>query len=246
LLNPDLVIGNAIHWPGMAKPINATGDAGFARVASALRGWQNYHMDVRGWSDIAYGMGFDQAGRIWTLRGINIRTGANGDATVNSKYGAFLLILGPGEEPSAAMQRAVKAAQADFCRRFRRAPDRPTTHSRVRPAGTSCPGERAIRAVDAGKFDAGTSIPTIPTQPKDEDMPLTQADKDFITGECQRYAVANNNYTRQVLSTATKAILNEINEVDEKTAAAVESRLQDEFLRIQTEVEAEAREQNPS
>lgn len=186
MLNPDVVINNAMHWPGMPKAINAIGEAGKARIASALRGWQRYHMDVRGWSDIAYCMGFDQAGRIWTLRGINIRSGANGDATVNSQNGAFLLILGPGEQPTAAMQRSVKQAQADFCRRFRRAPDRPTTHSKVRPAGTRCPGEEAIKAVAAGKFDADATptTPTIPPTKPPEGDSMSAADvqnlKDWI------------------------------------------------------------------
>lgn len=84
-----------------------------------------------------------------------------------------------------------------------------------------------------------------PVQPPEPDMPLNQADKDFITGECQRYAVANNNYTRQVLSTATKAILDEINEVDEETAAAVELRLMDDFKRINDTIMAEV-EPNPN
>ncbi|HEY9418130.1 MAG TPA: hypothetical protein VIQ30_25500, partial [Pseudonocardia sp.] len=60
------VDGAALHWPGMAKPISSQ-DA----VASALRGWQDYHMDGRGWSDIAYQVAVDQAGRAWTLRGLS-------------------------------------------------------------------------------------------------------------------------------------------------------------------------------
>src|SRR3546814_3799681 len=94
------VDGTALHWPGMTKPINAIGDAGKARVASALRGWQDYHMDVRGWSDIAYQVAVDQAGRAWVLRGLSIRSAANGDADVNRRYGALLLILAPGEQPT--------------------------------------------------------------------------------------------------------------------------------------------------
>ena len=116
------VLNLAFHWPGMSKPINAVGDAGKARVASALRGWQAYHMDGRGWSDIAYQVAIDQEGRAWTLRGINIRSGANGDATVNRKYGAVLLVLGPGEKPSAKMTATAKAVVADYRKRFTRIP----------------------------------------------------------------------------------------------------------------------------
>jgi hypothetical protein len=187
-LNPSDVIGNAVHWPGMAKPINAVGDIGFRRVCSALRDWQNYHMDVRGWSDIAYQIAVDQEGRAYVLRGLNIKSGANGDGTVNRKYGAILLVLAPGEQPSAKMQATVRGVMADFRRRFTKCPKRPTTHSKVRPAGTTCPGQAAIAAVAAGKFDAATPKPSANTG---DDMPLTTADLDAVQARAYK---ANSDY----------------------------------------------------
>jgi hypothetical protein len=151
-LDPAVVVGEALHWPGMANPIDATGDIGFRRVASALRGWQNYHMDNRGWSDIAYQLAVDQAGRAWTLRGLNIRSGANGDATTNRLYGAFLLILAPGEKPSAAMIATTKGVILDFRQRFPKARLKPYGHKDVRAAGTDCPGPIAYAAINAGTF----------------------------------------------------------------------------------------------
>jgi len=47
----DRPIGVACHWPGTTTKFRG---ASAATIASALRGWQNYHMDVKGWSDIAY------------------------------------------------------------------------------------------------------------------------------------------------------------------------------------------------
>jgi hypothetical protein len=154
----------AFHWPGMAKPINAVGDAGFRRVCSALRGWQAYHMDGRGWSDIAYQVAIDQEGRAYTLRGINTQSGANGNNDVNERFGAVLLVLAPGEKPSAKMTATAKAVQADFRKRYPRVPARPTLHKRVRPAGTDCPGPAATSAIDSGQFDA-TTTPAKPTTP---------------------------------------------------------------------------------
>lgn len=145
------VLGTALHWPGMAKPIDAAGDIGKRRVASALRGWQNYHMDTRGWSDIAYQIAVDQAGRAWTLRGLNIRSGANGDATVNRQYGAILLILAPGEKPSAVMLATTRGVIADFRKRFLRG-TAIKPHSAVRPEGTDCPGPAARAAITRGDF----------------------------------------------------------------------------------------------
>jgi hypothetical protein len=156
-LIPSEVEGEALHWPGMANPINSVGDAGYARIASALRGWQNYHMDDRGWSDIAYQIAIDQVGRAWTLRGLNIRSGANGDADVNHRFGAFLLILAPGEAPSAAMKATVKGVILDFRRWFSHASSTPKGHKDVRPAGTDCPGPLAYAGIQRGEFTPSTT-----------------------------------------------------------------------------------------
>ena len=39
-----------VHWPG------STGSIGTNRenIAASLRSWQRYHMDTKGWRDIAY------------------------------------------------------------------------------------------------------------------------------------------------------------------------------------------------
>jgi hypothetical protein len=156
-LVPSEVENTAFHWPGMKSRIDAAGDIGMRRIASALRGWQTFHMDSRGWSDIAYQVAIDQAGRAWTLRGINIRSGANGDGTVNRKYGAILLILAPGEKMSAAMKATARAVVADYRKRDPKMPAKPTTHGAVRPGGTTCPGPIAAAAIAAGELNAATS-----------------------------------------------------------------------------------------
>lgn len=178
------VLGTALHWPGMAKPIDATGEIGKRRIASALRGWQAFHMDVRGWSDIAYCVAVDQAGRAWTLRGLNIRSGANGDATVNRQYGAILLILAPGEKPSVAMKATVRGVVADFRRWFPKGTlIRP--HSAVRPAGTDCPGPAARAAIANGDFS-----PLAATPPTEDDMPYTEAQlRAMMQAENEEYAI---------------------------------------------------------
>lgn len=183
------VDGEALHWPGMAKPINATGAAGQARVASALRGWQNYHMDERGWSDIAYQIAIDQAGRAWTLRGLNIRSGANGDADVNRRFGAFLLVLAPGEKPTAAMIATTKGVISDFRKRFPKARIKPYGHQDVRPRNsdgdktTDCPGPIAEAAINAGTFTPTSS--TGGTLTSGGTMSLTSADLTAIRAAVQ-------------------------------------------------------------
>lgn len=158
-LTPSRVHGVAVHWPGMDGPVHS-----YAGVAAALRGWQAFHMDDRGWSDIAYQVAVDQAGRAWTLRGLRAQSAANGDTDVNERYGAILLVLAPGEEPSGAMADTVRDVVADF-RRLYLAGTAIVPHSAIRPDPTDCPGPAATAAIAAGDFTPGTTPPM-----EDDDM----------------------------------------------------------------------------
>lgn len=198
-LAPSQVKNTAYHYPGMANPINAVGDAGFARVKSALRGWQTYHMDTRGWSDIAYQIAVDQVGRAYTLRGINIRSAANGGTQVNLEYGAVLLILGNNEAPSAAMEATSRAVMQDYRVRFKAIPARPTWHGAIRPGGTAsdpsttCPGKLTIAEIKAGKFDAVSTPVVPPTTGGTMARTLNAEDGEYIRtlvqAELEEYAV---------------------------------------------------------
>ncbi len=253
LLVPSHVENTAFHYPGTPKPINAVGAAGLARVCSALRGWQAYHMDTRGWSDIAYCVAVDQVGRKYDLRGIRVQSAANGNQDVNERFGAVLLVLGNDEVPSAAMAKAAGEVTQDYRAVFTRIPKRPTWHGAVRPGGTAsdpstdCPGKQAIAQIKAGKFDARpTSVtPKPPTTPPPVGDDMSAADVKAINDYSQLMAVANNNFTRQVVSASTKAILDAIDTVDEATAARVEAQLADDFQRIHDEVMAAAEAEAP-
>lgn len=146
-LEPRKVIGIALHWPAMSKPLT-----GVEAVANALRDWQAYHMDTKGWSDIAYQEAIDQAGNVYGLRGLRTQPGANGDRPTNERYGALLLVLAPGEQPTDAMVKAVR-------RRIRRHRDlfpRSTGivgHGEIRPEPTACPGQIVQGHIDSGTFN---------------------------------------------------------------------------------------------
>ena len=183
--------GTALHWPGMSSPIDAAGDIGKRRVASALRGWQNYHMDVRGWSDIAYQAAVDQAGRKWTLRGLPIKSGANGNDDVNTRYGAILLILGPGEAPSAAMKATTREVVAEFKARFPGCRSKPYGHRDVRPAGTDCPGPLAYAAIQRGEFTPGA---TPPPPPPPEDVIDMATLAELTTASAKGTEIGNREY----------------------------------------------------
>lgn len=141
------VVGIALHWPAMSHKLR-----GFADVASALRSWQNYHMDVHGWSDIAYQEAIDQDGNVYRLRGLRTQSGANGDESVNERYGALLLVLAPGEQPTEAMLTTVRRRIARHRDIFPNS-ERIVGHQDVRPEPTSCPGPAVMAAIRAGHFD---------------------------------------------------------------------------------------------
>lgn len=153
-LTPSRVEGAVLHWPGMGsrRLIKA------ADVAEALRGWQAYHMDDRGWSDIAYQVAVDQAGRAWTLRGLRTQSGANGNNAANEAYGAILLVVGTGEVPTPELIATTAAVLGDFRRIY---PDgtkvRPHSEVRLEYTGdsTDCPGDAVRALIEAGRFEPG-------------------------------------------------------------------------------------------
>jgi hypothetical protein len=187
-LTVSRVEGAVIHWPGTgtSTPIHTQ-----AAVASALRGWQDYHMDGRGWSDIAYQVAVDQAGRAWTLRGLRTQSGANGDNDVNERYGAILLVLVDGEEPSPAMTATVREVITDFRHLYPHG-TAIKPHSAVRPEPTDCPGPAARAAIARGAFDPDTA-PT-PDHPTEDDDMWTPEQADKIE---KRYVLAHQLWLAQ-------------------------------------------------
>lgn len=140
------VKGIALHWPAMDKPVR-----GICDVQEALRSWQNYHMDVRGWSDIAYQEAIDQDGHVYILRRQKMRSAANGNSYLNGRYGALLLIIANDEEPTPKMIRAVRRR----IRRHRKLyPDSTEIvgHGQIRPGGTACPGPAVLNLIRKGAF----------------------------------------------------------------------------------------------
>jgi hypothetical protein len=145
------VVGLVFHWPAMSNPVR-----GFKAVAAALRGWQAYHMDTHGWSDIAYQVAVDQDGNRYILRGLDTQSAANGDEDVNDELGAVLLILAPGEQPSPKMIVEVRRVVVDHRALFRNSRDL-LGHNEVRPEPTACPGPIVQHHLEVGTFEPGPS-----------------------------------------------------------------------------------------
>jgi hypothetical protein len=143
-LDPRQVTGMVIHWPAMRQQLR-----GRKAVSAALREWQRYHMDDLGWSDIAYQEAIDQDGNVYVLRGLWRQSAANGNADVNDDNGAILLVLAPGEQPSAKMLKMLRKRIARHREVFPRS-RKVYGHNDVRPEPTACPGKIVQDLIDKG------------------------------------------------------------------------------------------------
>jgi hypothetical protein len=182
-----------------------------------LRGWQAFHMDDRGWSDIAYQVAVDQSGRAWTLRGLREQSGANGDVAVNQQYGAILLVIVTGEQPSSALKATVRAVVADFRRLYSRG-TAIVPHSAIRPDPTDCPGPAARAAITRGDFTPNGS-------PEDDMTPAQMQElKNFIEARTKAYAIWVQKQIAPTVETIVKRYALHITEYERQTDDADAAR----------------------
>jgi len=78
-----------VHYTSMMS--DETGDP-----KDKMRGIQNYHMDTKGWLDVAYNWAFARTGEILMGRGWNVKAGATGPE--NSHSTAFVFLGGDRED----------------------------------------------------------------------------------------------------------------------------------------------------
>lgn len=163
-----------VHYPASGNITIGTDEA---QIARRLRGWQTYHMtpdnpatkvkEGQGWSDIAYSVAVDQAGRVWELRGLDRREGAT--TGWGGRSVSILIAVGDSEPLSDELKRSVLRVMAECDRRKGRKLKR-GWHSQYQQ--TSCPGQPAIAWGRAG-FPPPRLIPATPT-PVQEDIMATK------------------------------------------------------------------------
>ena len=116
-----------------------------------LRIWQDWHIDGRGWRDIAYAYAIGQSGTIFRLRGENALGATRGDyepdgIPENREGRAVVFILGGSQEPTLE-------AYAAFARMWKVHPMPVIGHRDVFAHGaggtdTQCPGEHIANYID--------------------------------------------------------------------------------------------------
>jgi hypothetical protein len=139
--------------------------ADHARCATIVRAYQAFHMDSRGWQDIAYSSLVCPHDYVYEGRGPGIRTAANGTNAGNSSSHATCYLAGEGDPLTDGAKRA-------FLHESARLSGLDKVHSDWKATG--CPGDPLRRWVHAGHPHPGGSTPPPPDRPpvqEDDDMP---------------------------------------------------------------------------
>jgi hypothetical protein len=167
-LTASELAGVAIHYTGSTRPSGQT--ATFALSVRRLEDERAFHTAPppkgRGWSDIAYNVAIDVEGRVFDARGIAYRSAANGDATVNRRYGAVIWLIGVGDRPTKAMIEAFKDWRQEYW--LARYPHAASVVGHRDLYATECPGGPAYALIRSGELATGG------------DVPLTDAEIDAI------------------------------------------------------------------
>jgi hypothetical protein len=122
-----------------------------------VRGVQNFHMDGRGWSDIAYSYLVGQSGTIFEGRGLGIAGGHT--LNYNSRSHAIAFIGGVGDTPTDICLRAGDAMFRIIEQRYGQ--QRSRGHRDV--GSTACPGDPTYVRLPRPVFSG--SIPPLPGPP---------------------------------------------------------------------------------
>jgi hypothetical protein len=131
------VNGCALHYSASGAP------ASHADCDNAWRAIQRYHMDVspEHYVDIAYNWGACRHGYLYRLRGLNVRSGANGTTWANSHFYA-ICVLGTDNKSRADITPELRRALNVFFVWLNRqipGPMEVCPHSKFR--STTCPGD---------------------------------------------------------------------------------------------------------
>ena len=152
-----------VHYPGTASPIARDDES----IRRALRGWQDYHIDKKGWSDLAYNVAVDQMGRVWEGRGYDRRDGATSGRGGTSM--SILAMVANDEAPTDLMLSGILRVITEGKRRAPNAAVGPHCNY----VSTTCPGTALRLWLAAGRpapsgtpSEAATSAPAAtPTMP---------------------------------------------------------------------------------
>lgn len=157
--------GLVAHYNGPRLNLTAGCDDG-RRCKAVVQATQRFHMDARGWNDIAYSfLTCPSCGRVYEGRGWGVRTAANGTNTGNSWGHAVMVLIGEGEPLTDTAKKSLLALAVVHRRRYSRHTWK--THGDFK--ATSCPGVSLTRWIRNGASPPPVPKPT-PLPVEEEDV----------------------------------------------------------------------------
>lgn len=142
-LDPARVRGVALHYSGM----NSDEQADHRNCASRVRGMQRYHMEERGWLDVAYNHVACVHGYVFAGRGFGFRSAANGTKAANDRFFA-VCFLGDDSRGRADVTPEAYAALGELLRSYdRRIPRTMLVRPQSDFVATPCPGDELRRYI---------------------------------------------------------------------------------------------------
>jgi len=128
--------------------VHHSGDNSAATGPARFRGWQRYHMDVRGWGDVAYQYIVGKSGLVYEARHTDYR----GDTGTTYDPDRHFLVLVEGnfqsENPTAAQLDRLPMILAWASGHFGISPNTIAGHRDF--ASTACPGKNLYSLISGG------------------------------------------------------------------------------------------------
>lgn len=155
------------HWPGCYR---------------SMRGHQNYHMDTKGWNDIAYNWMVCPHGFIFEGRGWAAQNGANypsNDAT----YSVAVDVNSEIQVPDPAVVKAVNLVIATAITDHESAPIVQGHDDANGDRQTTCPGRHLQGLIDSGVVAPPTVTPVLPTPTEPAPIGVPTADEVRLIAE---------------------------------------------------------------
>jgi hypothetical protein len=155
--------GLAVHWAGDHQGIEV--GTPHTTCRARLRSWQDFHMDMRGWGDIAYNWVICQHAVVMVCRGWGVRSAANGTDDSNDRFLAACWMGGTGDSgPTGAVLDQFEQLVQEVRRRGAGLDVEPHQHF----YSTDCPGHTLIGLANLWRLMAvtpGANSPTAPAFP---------------------------------------------------------------------------------
>lgn len=155
----SLAAESTAHWNGPTITVRGATTWDHSRCAGLVRGIQNFHMDARDWSDIAYNYLVCPHGYTFEGRGLNVINGANGTNSGNRSSHAICVLAGEGN-PFPLAEKSGFRSTVKHIADHTVAPDRCKGHRDHK--STACPGDLRYSWVHAGMPISGTVPPPPP------------------------------------------------------------------------------------